>query len=306
MSADRVTKDNGYSKFEPDKTQEKLPSYLSSVNGKFIFDPKKVIEGGAGEYDAVWDFGTGKDRLRREVPPSERITSNKDDIKYLCFEDPSIRVNMAKITEIANDPGRSPDDPADRKKYREHLGEVYKKLAHEVKEKLRGEKALFFSPKNGGIYVQDVFTREGFPPKDFYDYRMSRVLAKDEDGREHLNVSAQFASGNPRIGDYRTFVVADDCLASDISCYATLDLISSELRKKGTDPSEARAIISVSAATQRGLESLLSEKTKMKFGFGKIEAVAAMPVYKMTDKFYLQELDGRFTVGDMGKWTIRP
>ncbi len=306
MSADRHLGDNSYSKFESDNIQEKLPSYLSSVNGKFIFDPTKVIEGGAGGYDAVWDFGAGKDKLRREVPQSERMTANKADIKFLCFEDPSIRADMSAITEIANDPGRSPDDPADRKEYRDHLGEVYKKLAHEVKEKLHGEKALFFSPKNGGIYVQDVFTREGFSPKDFYDYRMSRVLAMAEDGREHLNVAAQYAPGNPNISNYRTFVVADDCLASDISCYATLDLISSQLRKKGIDPSEARAVVSVSAATQRGLESLLSEETQKRFGFGKMEVVAATPVYKMTDKFYLQELDGRFTVGDMGKWTLKP
>lgn len=310
MSADRrIDQEEKLPKYENKKSQENLilPSYLSSKNGRFVFNQNYVIEGGKGEYDIVWDFGTSRDNLRLEVPVIERVTANKrGDMKFLVFNDLSIGGNMSMITKIANDPDKSYDNSVDREEYRRHLGNVYRSLADEVKGELRGDKALFFAPKNGGIYVQEIFTKEGINPGDFYDYRMSRVLATDKDGRRHLNVAAGFASNNPEISDYETFVVADDCLASDISCFATLDHISSGLREKGIDPSCARVIISVSAATQRGLESLLSDSVKKGFGFGETKAVAAIPVYKMTNEFYLQELDGGYTVGDMGKWTLKP
>jgi hypothetical protein len=69
---------------------------------------------------------------------------------------------------------------------------------------------------------------------------------------------------------------------------------------------KARVLIAISAATQRGSESLLSPETKQHFGFGDIKAVVGMPVYKMDSHFYLQHPDDRYVVGDMGNWTQPP
>ena len=108
MSADRKTNQEiSLPKYENNKSRENvvLPSYLYLVKGRYRFDQGQVIEGGVGEYDVVWDFGTSRDSLRLEVPEAERITVNRRcDVKFLGFEDPSIRANMASITEIANDP----------------------------------------------------------------------------------------------------------------------------------------------------------------------------------------------------------
>ncbi len=128
---------------------------------------------------------------------------------------------------------------------------------------------------------------------------MSRILGAD--GR--LMVGVKFGENNPKITDARTFVFADDCLASDISAWGTLEIIKDKLIKQGIFPSEAKVLIAVSAATQRGFESLLSVESRRHFGFGKMEAIGVIPVYQMTDNFYLQHPDGSYVVGDMGKWT---
>lgn len=321
MTADQKPDGNGLINFDSEYSSN-YPSYLhKNQNGRLEFDPSRVIEGGEGEYDMVRDFGSSKDALRAAVPETEKIKRNdRPGITFLGFEDDEVRKNMTKITEIANDETKSPDNPEDRAEYRGYLKNVYKSLASEVKKRVGDEKALIFCPKNGGIFVRDVFSEEGFSDEDFFDYRMSRVIANDDEGKRHLNVATRFGENNPDIANYKTFVFADDCMASDISCTATLEYISSLLKEKNVDLSQIRVIISVSAATQRGLESILSEESKKRFGFGRIEAIAAIPVYEMTDEFYLKEqvqeeeqvLDGkkvkkiRFTVGDMGKWTKRP
>ena len=80
-------------------------------------------------------------------------------------------------------------------------------------------------------------------------------------------------------------------------------MISQALIKAGVNPNSSRVIIAVSAATQKGLESLLSETTRVYFGFGNIEAIVAAPVYAMDEHYYLIHPDGRYVVGDMGNYT---
>lgn len=128
---------------------------------------------------------------------------------------------------------------------------------------------------------------------------MSRVQRNDGG----LMVGATFGDNNPTIVKYKRFVFADDCLASDISAFATLELIKEKLARAKVPLSEAEILVTVSAATQRGLKSLLSQNTLDHFGFGSIKAVVGTLVYQMDEHFYLQHPSGRYVVGDMGNWT---
>jgi len=282
--------------------KENLPPFLfCDENRLFWVKDNFVKEGGIGPYDEIFDFGHSRDCLREPVPPNERITTNtRKDLVYLCFENPVIVEKMALITQLANDPTKSYENQEDRQEYRKNLGVVYQVLAEKVRQRIGWQNALIFPPKNGGIFVKEVYEQAGFPyGSSFFDYRMSRILG--EDGR--LMVGVKFGENNPMITDARVFVFADDCLASDISAWGTLEYIKQELARWHIFPSEARVIIAVAAATQRGLESLLSPEAKNHFGFGSLETVAGIPVYQMTKNFYLQHPDGRYVVGDMGKWT---
>lgn len=286
----------------PEIYQEgELPIFLSrDPAGLLIVRESFVKEGGIGPYDWVMDFGHSRDGLRETVPPEQRITKNtRKDLFFLGFNNPRIAGRMREITRLAGDPTRSFDNKVVREEYRLHLEFVYRELARKVWDRIGSEKALFFPPKNGGIFVQEVYQKCGFPKDYFFDYKMSRILG--DDGR--LMVGARFGENNPKITDAQTFVFADDCLASDISACSTLEIIKVKLIKQGIFPSEAKVLIAVSAATQRGLESLLSPQAKNHFGFRSLEAIAAIPAYQMTENFYLQHPDGSLVVGDMGKWT---
>lgn len=281
-----------------------LPSFLTHDSGKFLLVQESFVkEGGRGPYDWVMDFGHSRDDLRQVVPFTERITDNRRaDLVFLGFDEPKILARMRDVRGLANDPARSPDNKTDRDEYKLHLEFVYRGLAREVWNRIGSEKALLFPPRNGGIFVKEVYQKCGFPDAGFFDYRMSRILGTDD----RLMVGMKLGENNPAISGFRTFVFADDCLASDISAWGTLEMIKQDLEKNGISPSETRIIVAVSAGTQRGLESLLSLEARKYFGFGKIEAIAAKPVYRMTVNFYLQELEEEpveYVVGDMGKWT---
>ena len=100
-------------------------------------------------------------------------------------------------------------------------------------------------------------------------------------------------------------MVIDDCLASDVSAWTTLDLM------KRRYPSIRNAIVAVSAATQRGVESLIDDWKSMNSrewkGMG-LRIKAAVPVFAMNPHFYLMRTpeegypDDTFYVGDMGRW----
>lgn len=282
------------------------PDYLKENNGLLSFEADVVKEGSQGPFNRVYDFGASKNDLRIPVTPEERILTNeREDLIFLAFENPDLGQKMRDITALANSTDRSFDNSDDRREYRAKLGMVYQALAAEVKKRIGESKTLFLPPKNGGIFVREVYQAEGIPDQDFYDYRMSRVLVGSPEG-ESLMVGMHEAENNPDIMDYDTFVFADDCMASNISAVATLEYLKEKLTAGGKDLSQVRVIISVSAGVQRSLEDILSARSKEHFGFGSIEAIAITPVYQMTDNFYLKELDGRFTVGDMGKWTLPP
>lgn len=290
-------------RFYKEVDAEPLPFCLfHDPEGYLRVDKNFIKEGSEGPYHYVMNFGHSRDSLRIEVPPNERVTANtREDLVFLGFDNPVVTEAMAAITRLVNNPARSYDCREDRLKYREYLKTVYELLAEEVKNRIEGKEALVFPPKNGGIFVQEVCEKCGFPKQDFFDYRMSRVLMDSDEG---LMLGIRIGERNPKIIDYRTFVIADDCLASDISVFGTLEIIKMKLLEASISPSNTDVIIAVSAGTQRGLESLLSPESKDYFGFGKIEAIAGVPVFQMTDGFYLLDSKGGYRVGDMGKYTL--
>lgn len=282
------------------ETSGSLPSFFKNVQGKLVIDKKHIDKGArVGPYDSIMDFGSSRNRLKGIVPKEQRLIGSMGDVTILGFNDPLIRQAMTEVSDLANDPERSWKNSSDRKQYREKLRQVYEAMAGEVINLLGGNEALVFPPKNGGIFVQEVFQQVGFPSRGFFDYRMSRIHTNDHE----LMLGVALAENNPDIANYRRFVFADDCMASDISTFGTLEMIKEALIAKGVPLSEAEVIIAVSAMSQRGIESLLSQESLDYFGFGSIKVVAGVPVYKMNDNFYLLHPDGRFVVGDMGHWT---
>ena len=276
-----------------------LPSYLTLIQNKLVIDPAFVVEGaGRDRYDIVMDFGGSRASLRGLVPKEQRLTKNTDNLTVLSFRNPRIKRAMNAITSLANDQNRSSNNPNNRQEYRDCLEYVYGAMAEDVIR--RGSRnALFFAPKNGGIFVQEVFENAGIDSSNFFDYRMSRIQKVDGG----LMVGTMLGVNNPDISDFRKFVFADDCMASDISAFGTMELIKEAITEKGKSLSEVEVLITVSAATQRGLESILSKDSREYFGFKSIKAVVGTLVYQMDDHFYLQHPDGRFVVGDMGNWT---
>lgn len=245
-------------------------------------------------WEKVYNYGHSKDNLRKPI-----VAANvRNDIRYLGFDDKSgeILAAMEKITEIANT--GDVESRKDRQAYRNQLEKVYKKMAEKLKEKIGDRKGLIFPPKNGGIFVKEVYEKMGF--ENFYDYQMSRQHGENGE----LMVAVKEEKNNPKMEDFEVYVIADDCIASDVSADATLRKIKRYLEEREILIKDKEIIITVSAASVRGVESLIESNSEL--GYGKIEVIAATPVYEMSDNFYLIERRGDQVlqvVGDMGNWS---
>lgn len=286
------------------RSEKAHPDYLDrDTNGKYwIKDTFVDTDARLGPYDYVFDFGTTRSLLRGLVPERQRLTENIDGLTVLSFEDQTIKQAMTRISAIANEPDTDPGSPTDNdreKRYRGELEYVYDAMGREALDWAGDDNMLVLTPKMGGVFVQEVFEKAGFAPEDFFDYRMSRVLRNDGG----LMLGATFGENNPDITKFKKFVIADDCLASDISSYATILLLKEKYEEAGLDFSEVEILITVSTASQRGAESLLSQATKDELGFGSLKIITGTLAYQLNDHFYLLNPDGTFAVGDMGRLT---
>ena len=282
--------------------KETLPSFLiQNFDGTLSVDSKIAPEHAGSKYQQIFDFGTSRQSLRGLIPQETRIIHNRLDLTILGLSHEFVNLQMTKITDIANDPNKSWKNAYDRREYRETLGSVYLELAKQVKNMIDPNKpTLFFPPKNGGIFVEDQY-RKVFTDINsrFYDYRMSRIWIQGG----YLMVGVNEGPNNPDIAKFKQFVISDDCIASDVSVWGTLEMIKEKLSTANAPLNEIDIVIAVSAATQAGIESLLSEETKADFGFKSIRAVVATLAHQMNEHYYLQHPDGRQVVGDMGSWT---
>ena len=286
--------------FRSTESPDSFPSYLPrDPDGLIWIDNRFVVEGARrGPYEIVMDFGTSRAPRRDLVPEAQRLREDIDGLTVLAFQEPTIQQAMDTLSVLANDPNKSSDEPTSRQEYRDKLALVYQAMARKVID-WGGRDALILAPKKGGIFVQDVFEDAGLPKEIFFDYRMSRVQRRDGG----LMLGVTFGKDNPEISKFRKFVIADDCMASEISIFGSLELIKGKLEEAKIPLSEVEILITTSAATQRGLESLLSQETGDYFGFSSVRTVVGTLVYEMDDHFYLRHPDGRFVVADMGDWT---
>lgn len=285
--------------FNAEEARTDLPPFISRFNNKLMlssdfYPPDTRL----GPFDMVIPFGDSREKLRGLVPEHERLTASAQDIIVLGLSQPDVLIAMDSISTLANDPSKNQENPHDRDAYRQSLEVVYRSMAKATEGWIGGQNVLVFPPMNGGIFVEDVFRDSGLE-SDFYDYRMSRA----QDNKGDLAIGVNLGKENPEISDYRTFVFADDCIASDISAYATMEIIAEQLRKGSVPLSEARILITVSAASQRGLESLMSPEVQEHLGYGEMKAIVGTIVHKMDDHYYLRHPDDRYFVGDMGNWT---
>lgn len=276
-----------------------LPPFISQIDEQLVLSADYYpTDTRLGPYDIVIPFGNSREKLKGLVPKHEILTEDTPDITVLGYTNPMILSAMDSITELVNDPSRDSDNPQDRDVYRKSLEVAYREMAEAATEWVDGQRALVFPPKMGGIFVEQVF-RQSDIEADYYDFRMSRA----QDNNEGLTIGVNLNSVNPEISDYRTFVFADDCIASDISAYSTMEIIADKLRYMGIPLSKARMLITVSAASQRGIESLMSAEVQRHFGFGELKAIVGTLVQNMDDHYYLRHPDDRYFVGDMGNWT---
>lgn len=257
------------------------------------------------EFDMIVDYGDTLKPLQDPIPAQERLIENQPHLQILSLTDPAIAIQMGKITDLANDPAKSPDKSEDRQEYRGNLEQVYQAEARKLNDKIGNKKALIFAPRNGGIFVKDtaqeILNGENI---SWFGYRMSRIQKKDGG----LMVGIQLDENNPALEDFDTFVFFDDCMASFISCAATMEMIKNNLIAEGVNPASKELLIAVSAGVQRSMQEITSEEAQNHFGFKDISAVTGILVFAMNDHYYLIDAENpqKQIVGDMGNWTRKP
>lgn len=290
----------------------RLPPYLDQMpDGKLMIVKEFAVAGARlGPYDEVVNYRTSQSPLRVQVPESERLKLSTSELTVLGFEQPEVLEAMTAITRLVNQQGRSATHADDRAEYKANLRVAYRAMARKAIEWVGKDRPLFLTPKTGGIYLQkefeQVFLEMGLPEQDFFDFRMSRVLGINED----LLLGVTYGENNPDIADYDCFVICDDCMASRISTDRTAGIIRENRLKRGNIAlPQTRVLITVSAGTQRGVESFLSPQVRAAFGFGQMQASIGIPVFEMNDHYYLVEPRShpnskyRQIVDDMGEWT---
>jgi len=273
---------------------KKLPNYLIPTDANRLLISSKAKEGKNGPFDVVFDYGRTREVLKAKVPTSERITQNRLRLEYLSFGDPRMTLVMDRITNINSN--NKPEDDVVRFNYQNNLYQVFRPITKRVKELIQGE-TVFFPPLRGADLVRAFFQLEGFDinTENTVDYELKRVLLE----QGNLLVGETFNKTLPKKVKFQTAIVIDDCIASDVSMSATVQTILEKY------PDIKNIIIAVSAASQRGMESLQEESKNQNID---LHLIAAVPVFQMNDLFYLQRTkeegysEGTQYVGDMGKW----
>lgn len=278
--------------------KSKLPDFICLKGDRLWIAEKLIAEGSAGPYDVLWDFGQSLAKTREVVPSGERIRQNTSNIIFLAFSDREVKEALEANTRLVNSLKANPDEAEQRFVYQQNLATVYQKLVPRALE-FAGRNAVLFPPKRGGELVAQFFKLYGrFPPENIADYVLKRIVLRNE----AILVGVRDVIHWPAIDSQSTIIFGDDCLASFISAYATLDLIRRRAKKQPTC-----FVACVSTATQKGVEWLI--KAAADFGYQKVLFVGGLPVFGMTPEYYLLRLEDEgfppntYAVGDMGLWT---
>ncbi len=275
-----------------------LPKHIVKRDSGLWVEEKIIAEGSAGPYDVLWDFGKNLASTRDVVPLQERFRENTENIIFLGLVDEQIKNALEANTRLVNNHEANPDNPEQRFAYQQNLAKVYRILVGKTLE-FAGVDAVLFPPKRGGELVAKFFEIYGdFPSEKIADYTLKRIVLNDGSilaGVRDINFWPAITTGI-------TIIFADDCLASFISAYATLDWA-----RQKTNKQPFRLAACVSTATQRGVEWLL--RAASNFGYKEIKFIGGLPIFGMTEEYYLLRLPdegfspGTYAVGDMGLWT---
>lgn len=266
-----------------------LPNYLKRLPNKKLV-AVDVPEFADVEFDAFYNFGLSRSPLTATVPQSERIRQDEVGISFVSFKYPEIAELMHQITRLNK--FRLPEDSDARLLYQHYLYQVFEMMGPSVEKSIEGN-PVFFPPLNGGALIEAYFWNLGIisRPDQVAKFELKRMHRKNGDlmvgVRDHAYPAGNFSTG----------VVLDDCLASDVSASTSID------KMLGLYPSIENILVVISAATQKGVESLLEE-----WKGHNVRVIAGVPVFSMNPDFYLMRTkeegypENTLYVGDMGKW----
>jgi uracil phosphoribosyltransferase len=272
--------------------------YVQDVDEKFLIDLPSLK---GIKFDGFWTDEVSRTYLQESVPFEQRRVNLPENVTVLS--DPAegydyIGEWMNKITAL-----NSIEDPDVhvRLAYQKTLSKIFRKLSEVLISQVDVNKSVFFPPLRGADLVSAFLQAEGVipNPSQIVNYELKRDYATDA---KLPVVGIKDKNAYPE-GKFESAIFIDDCLASDVSASASIDLIKSNYPKLENE----NIVIVVSAATQRGVEALIKE-------YPGIRIIVGTLVYSMNESFYLmrtpQEIDqagmpykeGIPFVGDMGAW----
>lgn len=271
--------------------QQIIPPYLRATPEGYLIPYDVPEEFRRQEFNAFYNFGKSRQELILPVPVSDRINYNTENITFIGLTDDRVDDAMRKITAL--NVRYQPTDDNARHAYQNSLFNVFTAVGKHLKKFISGD-TVFFPPLNGGALIEAYFRNIGLirnHDSEVVDFELKRMQRTNGD----LMVGVR--EFNYPEGNFKTGVVLDDCLASDVSASTSIDLMLKYY------PKVQNIVVAVSAATQKGAQSLLNEWR------GKnVKIIAATPVFAMNSHFYLMRTpeekypDDTFYVGDMGAW----
>lgn len=280
-----------------------LPTYLEphvKKTGNFFESSLPSLVG--KKFTSIWSDGVSRTPLQEPIPIEERVLPLPENVFVLSHsQTDNIGIALQNITEINKNDGDKIKDPKVRVKYQKRLAEIYEPIGELLKTNLNMRKALWLPPDNGAALPFSIMQYFGVVKKPenkvVYEEKRDYLL----DGKPVVGI---IETSYPE-GDFETAIFLDDCLATDVSASASIDLIR-EL-KKNKYPNIKNIIVVVSVATLSGLRALAQK-------YSDVKIIAGAVVYAMNSKNYLvrttDELDiegNPYTediqvVGDMGGW----
>lgn len=213
--------------------------------------------------------------------------------------------HIARITELANtkDPkfAEPSDNPELRKEYQDHEWDLMNLVVSAIEEdivQIPSEQTLLWIVLRGAKFHQAAFEE------------FASCLVENESKRLKLKdgifaMAHRFSSMAGDLGNrnIRQVIIPDDCLSTGMSQAENIKMIF----ELGFRPE--RIVVPVTVATTDGFAHLKNLERELKIRFGGelvddfcILIATAATCESVNEEMYLQTLDGRALVGDMGNW----
>lgn len=213
--------------------------------------------------------------------------------------------HIARITELANtkDPvfAEPSDNPELRKEYQDNEWDLMNLVVSAIEEDLvqiPREQTLLWIVLRGAKFHQPAFEE------------FASCLIENESKRLKLKdgifaMAHRFSAMTGDIGNrnIRQIIIPDDCLSTGMSQAENIKMVF----ELGFRPE--RIVVPVTVATTDGFSHLKKLERELKVRFGGelvddfcIQIATAVACESVNENMYLQTLDGRALVADMGNW----